>query len=288
MSLFMAAARQHLTLDFGDKPDAQVSVVSGGGARAAALRYPGSKWSLAELIVAQFRKHYHYVEPYFGSGAVFFTKPVSPHELVNDVDGQVVNFFRVLRDQTDDLLFTLEATPWSRTEYDASHIRTGDDLEDARRFVTRIWQAHASDTSKKTGWKNRGSKQSARGMSVRWQRVPSELSELATRLKDAEIENRPALDVIRRFSTNNTLIYADPPYLPETRTQRMYAYEMDPDDHHEMLVALCAHPGPVVLSGYGNPLYEEYLGSWDKVLVKPPKVEKQATRLEVLWVKPEA
>ncbi|NJK42266.1 MAG: DNA adenine methylase [Aquincola sp.] len=254
--------------------------------RSAALRYPGSKWSLAQEIVSQFGAHYHYVEPYFGSGAVFFSKPVSPHELINDMNGLVVNLFRVLRDQTDELLFALEATPWSRDEYDASHVLTGNALEDARRFVTRIWQAHASDLAKKTGWKSRGSKQPARGMSVRWQRVPSELAELALRLKDAEIENRPAIEVMRRFSTPDTLIYADPPYLMETRTQRMYAHEMSVDEHLEMLDVLSSHPGPVVISGYENSIYDKRLRrGWRTVKVKPPKVEKQAARMEVLWVK---
>ena len=253
--------------------------------RSAALRYPGSKWSLAQDIISQFGDHYHYVEPYFGSGAVFFSKPVSPHELINDMNGLVVNLFRVLRDQTDDFLFALENTPWSRDEYNESHIKTDDPLEDARRFVTRIWQAHASDLAKKTGWKSRGSKQPARGMSVRWQRVPSELAEMALRLKDAEIENRPALEVMRRFATKDTLIYADPPYLMETRTQKMYAYEMSVDEHLEMLDVLNSHPGPAVISGYESSVYDKYLGNWKKVYVKPPKVEKQADRMEVLWVK---
>ncbi|PBC35772.1 DNA methyltransferase [Rhodococcus sp. ACPA4] len=253
--------------------------------RSAALRYPGSKWSLASEIVSHFGEHYHYIEPYFGSGAVFFTKDPSGHELINDAHSLVVNFFRVLRDRTDDLLFALETTPWSREEYDDSHIVTGDELEDARRFVTRIWQAHASDLAKKTGWKNRGSRQRAGGMSLRWQRVPSELSELAMRLKDAEIEHRPAIEVIRRFATQDTLIYADPPYLMETRTQKMYASEMSVQEHVEMLDALVAHPGPVVISGYANHLYDEKLTGWKKILIKPPKVEKAAERMEVLWVK---
>ena len=253
--------------------------------RSAALRYPGSKWSLAQEIVNQFGEHYHYIEPYFGSGAVFFSKPVSPHELINDMNALVVNFFRVLRDRTDDFLFALETTPWSRDEYDRSHIQTGDALEDARRFVTRIWQAHASDLAKKTGWKSRGSKQPARGMSVRWQRVPLELAEMAIRLKDAEIENRPAVEVMRRFATKDTLIYADPPYLMETRTQRMYAHEMSVDEHLEMLDVLNFHPGPVVISGYASSIYDENLRGWRKITVKPPKVEKQANRMEVLWVK---
>lgn len=253
--------------------------------RSAALRYPGSKWSLAGVIVSHFEEHYHYVEPYFGSGAVFFTKEPSGHELINDSHSLVVNFFRVLRDRTDELLFALETTPWSREEYDQSHLVTGDELEDARRFVTRVWQAHASDLAKKTGWKNRGSRQRAGGMSLRWQKVPGELAELARRLKDAEIENRPAIEVIRRFATPDTLIYADPPYLMETRTQKMYASEMSVEEHIEMLDTLVAHPGPAVISGYANQLYDEKLADWKRVLVKPPKVEKAAKRMEVLWVK---
>lgn len=253
--------------------------------RSAALRYPGSKWSIADKITSCFGDHYHYVEPYFGSGAVFFTKTESPHEIVNDSNGEVVNFFRVLRDRTDDLCWALETTPWSRDEYDCSDETTGNELENARRFVVRIWQAHASDLAKKTGWKNRGSKQRARGMSVRWQRVPSELACLAWRLKDAEIENRPALDVMRRFSASDCLIYADPPYLPSTRTQKMYGQEMTEEEHREMLEVLLEHEGPAVLSGYDNDIYNETLSDWEKVSVKPPKVEKAAVRTEMLWVK---
>lgn len=265
-----------------------LSAVTGGlvARRSAALRYPGSKWSIAQEIVSHFGAHYHYIEPYFGSGAVFFTKDPSPHELLNDSNSTLVNFFRVLRDQTDKLCWVLETTPWSRDEYAVSHIQTGDPIEDARRFVVRIWQAHASDLAKKTGWKNRGVRQRARGMSIRWQRVPAELTELAWRLADAEIENRPALDVMKRFAAADCLIYADPPYLPSTRTQKMYGQEMTEQEHVEMLEVLAAHPGPVVLSGYENELYSQTLrDGWEEIRVKPPKVEKAAVRMEMLWVK---
>jgi len=254
--------------------------------RSAALRYPGSKWSIAQKIVSHFDEHYHYVEPYFGSGAVFFTKKPSPHEVINDTNSALINFFRVLRDRTEDLCWALETTPWSREEYEISNIQTGDPLEDARRFVVRVWQAHASNLANKTGWKNRGVRQRARGMSVRWQRVPAELAELAWRLADAEIENRPAIEVMKRFAAKDCLIYADPPYLLSTRTQKMYSHEMTEEEHIEMLEVLAAHPGPVVLSGYESKLYSERLRhGWDKVRIKPPKVEKAAVRTEILWVK---
>jgi DNA adenine methylase len=252
----------------------------------AALRYPGAKWSLAGNIVSNFPNHYHYVEPFFGSGAVFFSKAPSGHELINDLNSQVVNLFTVLRDQTDDLMWALETTPWSREEYEKSDETTGVPLEDARRFVVRIWQAHASDLAKKTGWKNRGVRQSAAGMSHRWAKVPEQLSSIAWRLADAEIENRPALEVIKRFNADNCLIYADPPYLHEVRTQELYSDEMSEQDHIEMLEALLNHSGPVVLSGYANQLYNEMLKGWEIKELKAPKVEKGAARTEVLWVKP--
>ncbi len=90
---------------------------------------------------------------------------------------------------------------------------------------------------------------------------------------------------MRRFATKDTLIYADPPYLMETRTQKMYAHEMSLDEHLEMLDVLKSHPGPVVLSGYENTLYDKHLEGWKKIKVKPPKVEKQADRMEILWAK---
>lgn len=257
-----------------------------GATKAAVLRYPGSKWSLAPQIAGMFGSHYHYVEPYFGSGAVFFSKEPSPHEVLNDLNGQVVNLWRVLRDRTEDLSWALEATPWSRDEYAVSDELTGDDLEDARRFVVRVWQAHASDLAKKTGWKNRGVHQRAGGMSHRWQKVPDQLRTLAWRLSDAEIENRDALSVVKRFNGADVLIYADPPYLHETRTQRMYSDEVEIEHHVELLEALIVHKGPVVLSGYANSMYDETLIGWDRHVMKAPKVEKGASRSEVLWVKP--
>lgn len=252
----------------------------------AVLRYPGSKWTLAERIVGQFKPHFHYVEPFFGSGAVFFSKPPVPHEVINDRHSLVTNLFTVLRDQTDELCWAIEATPWSRDEYDRCHVETADPLEDARRFVVRCWQGHASDLAKKTGWKNRGPSQRAAGMSHRWNKVPEQLRVLALRLKDAEIENRDALEVIERHAAADCLIYADPPYPHGTRTQRMYSDEMSDEDHALLLKALRQHPGPVVVSGYANEMYDDALAGWQRVVTKAPKTEKAAVRLEVLWVKP--
>lgn len=252
---------------------------------AAVLRYPGSKWSIAGSIVAEFGSHYHYIEPFFGSGAVFFSKDPSPHEVINDRLGSVVNLWAALRDHTEELCWLIETTPWARDEYGISDQVTGEQLEDARRFVVRVWQAHASDLAKKTGWKNRGVHQRAGGMSHRWQKLPDQLRKLAWRLSDAEIENRPALDVIRRHNKSDALIYADPPYPHDVRTQKMYEHEMSLQEHAELVDALSAHAGPVVISGYAHPLYDSAFASWRRVTMKAPKAEKGADRTEVLWIK---
>lgn len=282
-------AGRKITVPGGDPlpvaPTPVPSLKTGGA--PAVLRYPGSKWTLARQIVSHFQPHFHYVEPFFGSGAVFFTKPNVPHEVLNDTNGSIVNLFRVLREHTDELCWLLEATPWSREEYDLSDEITNNPVEDARRFVVRCWQAHASDLAKKTGWKSRGAKQRAGGMSHRWLKVPDQLRELAWRLADAEIENRDALEVIARHSAPDCLIYADPPYPHGVRTQHMYGKEMSDEDHVFLLTTLLAHPGPVVVSGYAHEMYDDTLSHWTRVTMKAPKVEKAAMRTEVLWVKPD-
>lgn len=254
----------------------------------APLRYPGAKWMLGKKIAGYFEEHYHYVEPFFGSGAVFFSKEPSRHEVINDLDQRVVSLFRVIRDRADELAAQLDMTPWSRVEYDLSYDEeTGDELENARRFVVRTWQAHASDLSGRVGWRNRGTAQRRSGMSHRWARVPDEIMLLANRLLDAEIECRPALEVIQRVSSSSdALIYADPPYLRATRANHMYRFEMlNPDEHLELLDALKYCRGQVILSGYMNDLYARELKGWRVEKMPAPRSEGHGARTEVLWIK---
>jgi DNA adenine methylase len=116
--------------------------------------------------------------------------------------------------------------------------------------------------------------------------VPEQLHALAARLKQAEIENREAVEVISRHASENCLIYADPPYPHGVRTQTMYGEEMTDDEHSRLLEVLHMHPGPVVVSGYASEMYDKSLASWRRVVMKAPKTYKSAVREEVLWVKP--
>ena len=140
---------------------------------APVLKYPGSKWNLAQWIISHMPSHTVYLEPFFGSGAVFFNKQPSKVETINDIDGNVVNLFRVIRERPEELVALVEMTPWARDEYYASYEKTGDAMEDARRFLVRCWQAFGTRTYSKTGW--RFDTTGGINMPDKWARFPAEI-----------------------------------------------------------------------------------------------------------------
>lgn len=261
------------------------------------LKYRGSKWRLAPWIIAQFPPpdtYTTYCEPYFGSGAVFFRKPPSPHEIVNDLSGDVVNLFRMLREHGGALAALIQMAPWARSEYDASYLPiiptmpVASDcdarLEAARRFLVRCWQAQHLDFTRHTAWRHRGTRAHSSTTAL-WAKLPQRVLQTVERLKGAEIECRPALDLITRHRHPDVLLYVDPPYVLSTRGRRkLYHRELSDTEHAELLEALDAHPGPVVLSGYAHPLYDTRLAHWRR-REKASFAEGGGRRTEVLWVK---
>lgn len=247
------------------------------------LKYPGAKNQLAPQIIQHLPPHIHYVEPYIGSGGVFLNKQPSPHEVINDLDGDIVNAFTVVRTHGDELARQLEMTPYARAEYYASYETCDDPMERARRFFVRAWQAHGFKLHCRTGWRNNGAK-SLQPVTTLWKDVPSRIRAVMNRLRDAEIESVPALELVTRYATADTLIYADPPYPLSTRKGRkLYRHEMTDADHLALLDALDAHPGAVVLSGYHCILYDERLSHWYTVEIQA-RAEKGGSRTEVLWL----
>lgn len=247
------------------------------------LHYPGSKWSMASWIISHMPEHKTYLEPFFGSGAVFFNKPKSSIETINDMDSSVVNLFKVIRDNPEKLAKGIEWTPFSREEYYFSYeFETGNELEDARRFLVRCWQAIGAKTSDRTGWR---SLISSNGPDVakEWSKLPEKIIIVAKRLKEAQIEHQPAVKLLERYQRKEVLIYADPPYILETRTKRHYKHEMTIEDHIELLDILDQHPGPVILSGYAHQVYDERLIHWQRVTMEVA-AEAGAKRQEVLWI----
>lgn len=230
----------------------------------------GGKCSRLKWLLPLVNKieHTTYVEPFGGSGALLFNKPISPVEVYNDIYGDVVNFLRVLRDHTEEIVNLLSLTPYSREEFEDA-INIPEDLsyiERARKFFVRARQVRSGlATSCTVGNWSYSKSESRRGISQtvsRWLSSVDGLLEFVDRLKVIQIENLPAIDIINRYSSKDTLYYLDPPYMLETRSQEAYAHEMVHKDHERLLKFIKSIDGKFVLSGYSNELYDNLLSDW--------------------------
>jgi DNA adenine methylase len=249
----------------------------------AILNYPGAKWGMAREIASLMPKHRSYLEPYFGSGAVLFNKKPSAIETVNDIDGDITNFFTILRERTYELTRLIGLTPYSRDVFEDAHRNRGTDpLDRAYRFAIRSRMGHGFKTYEKTGFKIDIYARERSYCVDNWNDSCENLWKAAERLKMVQIENRPALELIRRFNYENVLIYADPPYLLETRGGKQYRFEMNEQDHMDLLSALRDHRGYVILSGYFSEMYERELKDW-KIITRKSYNQNCDQRLEVLW-----
>lgn len=261
------------------------------------LKYPGSKWRMADWIVENMPKHGTYLEPFFGSGAAFFTKKPSHIETINDLDQNIIKFFRILREQPEELARLIEFTPWSRVEYEdlltsaasENYFKTTDsELENARRLMVRLSMGFGSKTSDRTGWRSNIQSKVGGSASTIWKSMPARIRSAAERLKDAQIECRPAMDLIKRYNYPEVLIYADPPYMFGTRFEkRQYKHEMSDVNHAELIEALNNHSGTVLLSGYACDFYDDKLKHWTRKTTKS-WAEGGRQREEVLWINPAA
>lgn len=247
------------------------------------LNYPGAKWGMAKQIVSMMPPHRSYLEPFFGSGAVLFNKRPSAIETVNDIDGDITNFFKVLRDRPEELAEAISITPYSRDVFDDAHENRGTtDFDRAYRFAIRSRMGHGFKTYQKTGFKIDVYARERSYCVDCWNKMPERIFEAAARLKAVQIENRPALDLIHKFNYDNVLIYADPPYLLNTRGGKQYRCEMNDQDHMELLFALKAHKGPAIISGYSSEMYDDELKGWNTIKRRSYNQNSDA-RTEVLW-----
>lgn len=248
----------------------------------AVLKYPGAKNRIANWICGYIPEHKVYLEPYAGSLAVLFNKQRSHIETVNDLNKDVVNFFRVLRDHPYELKRVIELTPFARSEYESSYEETTEPIEKARRFYVKCWQGFGCSSLYKNGFKS-GQQSNSPNPAKAWAETPDIIMMATERLRGVQIENLPALELIDRYDTKDVFMYVDPPYLHDTRKNYLYKNEMEDKDHVELLEVLLKHPGRIILSGYDNELYNSMLSGWRKESIST-QAENGLKRVETLWM----
>jgi DNA adenine methylase len=264
------------------------------GQKLIAFGWYGGKFSHLEWLLPLLPPCHHYCEPFAGSAAVLLNRYPSPIETYNDLDGEVVNFFRVLRGERDKLVEAIGLTPFSREEF-AIACRLDEtlaDFERARRFYVRARQVRTglAQTASVGRWANcmNTSRQGMSGVISRWLGAVEALPEIAARLIRVQIENRPAIDAIKLYDSKDTLFYCDPPYVHATRgDSKAYGHEMTDQQHSQLANVLNSVKGKVAVSNYDCHLMDG--------LYRPPKWKKfrspertihstKGKRSEVLWI----
>lgn len=258
-----------------------------------AFGWYGGKFSHLDWLLPLLPEAHHYCEPFSGSAAILLNREPSPVETYNDIDGEVVNFFRVLRTSKGALIEAIGLTPFSREEFYFSLQTNGtklSDIERARRFFVRARQARTglAQTASLGRWAN--CKQTSRagmsGVVSRWLGSVEALPEIAERLLRVQIENRPAIDVIKLYDDRRTLFYCDPPYLHSTRgDSKAYGFEMAEDEHRELAEVLRGVKAKAALSGYRNKLMDKLYKGWRRFDAPEKHCHSiKQVRQESLWM----
>lgn len=264
-----------------------------------ALRYHGGKFRLREWVVSHFPSHELYCETHGGAASVLLAKERSYGEIYNDLDGSIVNFFRVLRDPVlaAELERQLRLTPFARAEFAEAWEPTDDPIEAARRVAILAFMGKSSaaaTTYNRNGTRNRdGFRKYVQPGSHgphparEWGNYPDQIPLLTERLRGVVIESMDACALFRQHDAPRTLFYVDPPYPLNARgvdKRPRYAHEMTDDDHRKLAGVLHAAQGMIVLSGYPCPLYDKELyPDWQRVTCKA-FADAARPRTEGLWL----
>lgn len=256
------------------------------------LRWHGGKWLLAPWILANLPEHRIYCEPFCGAASVLLRKERSYSELINDLDGEVVNVFRVMQnpDSAGELERLLRLTPFARAEFARAYRPARNPIERARRTIVRSFMGFGSaahNPEHKTGFRNNANR-SGTVPAHDWMNYPAQLAFFLERLQGVVVENRPALSIIPWIDSPETLFYVDPPYPLGTRYNkektRCYSHEMSDEQHRELADVLKSVKGKVVLSGYPCDLYDrELYPDWRRV-ERSHLADGARKRIEVLWM----
>lgn len=247
------------------------------------LKYPGAKNRLAPWIVSHIPPHKVYCKPFLGSGAVFLNKEPAYNEILNDFDNDIYNFFKIVREQSEEFCRLIDATPYSRKEYsNAFNDESISELEKARRFAVKCWQGFGCGNKYKNGYR-RGIGVTSPNPAKAWARLPETIQLAAERLKNAQIEHKDALELISDLYGEDTFIYIDPPYPQDTRKKYLYNHEMTDEQHIKLLQIVKESDCKIMISAYENELYNTELIGWRKEH-KSTTAECSRRRIETLYM----
>lgn len=260
--------------------------------RRPIVRYHGGKWLLAPWIIQHLPPHKTYVEPFGGGGSVLLRKPRSHAEIYNDLDGEIVNVFRVARDRGAELHRALELTPFARSEFKESYAPAEDELEQARRTILRSFQGFGSAAAcgETSGFRATSSR-SGTTPAMDWRNYPQALVAIVDRLRGVVIEQRDAVKVMAHHDATTTVHYVDPPYVHSTRSTKVrhtdnrksYKFELTDEQHAALAQVLHGLVGMVVLSGYPSPLYASLYPDWYRI-DRMAHADGARDRVESLWL----
>ena len=259
------------------------------------IRYHGGKWRLAERIIDQFPTHYSvYVEPYAGGASVLLRRAATEHEVYNDLDGEIFNLFKVLRNQRDELLAAIRDTAFAEAELSLAFTKTPglSDVERARRvlvnaFMGRSTAAATQNFSASFRAITLGPRE-IRNPGKEWCEIEDRLIAVAERLRGVNILNRPALEVIQSLDSPKILFYIDPPYMNGQRDPgKDYLHEMTSEQHRELAELLLNCKGMIALSGYACHEYQTWYedAGWRRVDFLA-LADGASSRTESLWLSP--
>lgn len=261
------------------------------------IRYHGGKFRLAPWVLQHFPPHTCYVESFGGAAGVLMQKERSYAEVYNDLDGDIVNLFRVLqsKENRDSLAELLALTPYARDEFELAWEPTDNPVDRARRTIVRAQMGFGSAGATKgvTGFRIDTKRKHGTAQSL-WTKYPDQIAVIGQRLAGVLIENRPATDVIKAHDGKETLHYVDPPYVHGTRYEsaksgRYYRHEMTDSDHIELISTLLEVEGMVALSGYASEIYIDQLEGWsmNSTSARISAGRGSSTRQECLWLNPQ-
>ena len=256
--------------------------------------YFGAKLRLAKTIIAKLPPHSAWVEVFCGSAALTCAKEPAPIEVINDLDGEVVNVFKQLRDNPEKLLELIALTPYSREEWNNAKTTTKEDseLERARKFLVSAMMSVNGTLGRTTGgfsFSNSYTRDGSDARVCRWNKMIQRLEKVVNRLKSVRIDNKDAIDIVSDFSDRpNSLLYLDPPYLVE-RSQKYVIDQLEEKFHINLLTACNSSLAMILISGYDTPLYNKMLNpkdGWTKTLITTSTRGTKGgdkVREEVLW-----